>query len=258
VSLFIIAEIGINHNGSLDLARRLIDVAKECGADAVKFQKRTIDLVYSKEFLDGPRVSPWGTTQRAQKEALELSEADYARIDDHCREQRIEWFASAWDLPSQEFLRKFEPRHNKVASAMIAHEDLLEAIASEGKPTFISTGMGTTASLDRAVGIFRAARCPFQLMHCVSAYPMRDADANLAAIPALRARYACQVGYSGHEVGSAVSIAAAGLGISSLERHLTLDRTQYGSDQAASLEPAEFRDLVRSVRRIHVQPGSAR
>lgn len=250
MSLFITAEIGINHNGSLDMAKRLIDAAKHCGADAVKFQKRTIDLVYSTEFLDSPRQSPWGVTQRAQKEGLELDEDDYQQIDDYCREKDIEWFASPWDVKSQEFLQKFDLRHSKVASAMIGYEDLLQAIAADGKHTFISTGMGTISHIDRAVEIFRQAECAFELMHCVSAYPMADEDANLRAIPKLRARYGCDVGYSGHEVGCAVSCGAAALGISSLERHVTLDRAMYGSDQAASIEPPGFRTLVAMVRTI--------
>jgi N-acetylneuraminate synthase len=248
MSIFIIAEAGINHNGSVETAKRLIDVAKDCGADAVKFQKRTIDLVYDEEFLASPRESPWGRTQRAQKEALELSKDDYAQLDAHCRARGIEWFASAWDLQSYEFLRSFDPAHNKVASAMITHVELLESIAADGRHTFISTGMATPANIDRAVGIFRAAGCPFELMHCVSDYPMADEDANLEAIPALRDRYGCDVGYSGHEVGIAISCQAAELGISSLERHITLDPEMYGSDQAASIDPHQLRALVAAVR----------
>ncbi|HSP98139.1 MAG TPA: N-acetylneuraminate synthase family protein [Candidatus Dormibacteraeota bacterium] len=258
MSIFIIAEIGINHNGSLAIAKRLIDVAKDCGADAVKFQKRTIDVVYSSAFLDSPRSSPWGVTQRAQKERLEFNEDDYQQIDAYCAEKGIEWFASAWDLQSHAFLQKFELKHHKVASAMIADEDLLRAIAADGKHTFISTGMSSLSCIDRAVEIFRTANCPFELMHCVSTYPVADEDANLRAIPALRARYGCDVGYSGHEVGLAVSCAAAALGISSLERHITLDRAMYGSDQAASIEPTRFRTLVRALRTIQDAMGDGR
>ena len=255
MSLFLIAEIGINHNGSLDLARRLIDVARDCGADAVKFQKRTIERVYSRAFLDAPRQSPWGTTQRQQKEALELGADEYRAIDAHCRTAGIEWFASAWDLESQRFLQSFDLRFNKVASPMIAHEPLLRAIAADGRHTFISTGMSTLAEIDRAVAMFRAASCPFELMHCVSAYPLADEDANLNAIPALRARYGCEVGYSSHEVGVAVSHGAAALGITSLERHITLDRNMYGSDQSLSLEPPAFRELAQTVRTIQAALG---
>jgi N-acetylneuraminate synthase len=248
MSIFFIAEIGINHNGSVEIAKQLIDVAKDGGADAVKFQKRTIDLVYEEEFLASARESPWGTTQREQKEALELAQDDYAELDAYCGEKSIEWFASAWDIESYEFLRAFDPRHNKVASAMITRVELLEAIAADGRHTFISTGMGTPADIERAVKIFRAAGCPFELMHCVSTYPMADEDANLTAIPALRAEYGCDVGYSGHEVGTGPSREAAAMGISSLERHITLDREIYGSDHAASLEPRELRQLIDDVR----------
>lgn len=253
--IFIIAEIGINHNGSLDIAKQLIDVAKDAGADAVKFQKRTIDLVYSKEFLDSPRESPWGKTQRAQKEGLEFGREEYQEIDRYCREKGIEWFASAWDVESQNFLRQFDLKYNKIASAMIVHEPLLRMVAEEKKHTFISTGMSRVEDIDRAVAIFREAGCPFELMHCISTYPMDDVDANLNRIKTLRERYGCNVGYSGHEVGLAVSYAAAALGITSLERHITLDRAMYGSDQAASVEPAGFRMLVGAVRKIEKAMG---
>ena len=256
MSLYLIAEIGINHNGSLDIAKQLIDVAKDVGADAVKFQKRTIDLVYTKELLDSPRESPWGTTQREQKEGLEFDEEQYAEIDRYCREKEIEWFASAWDLESQKFLRHFDCKYNKIASAMIVYEPLLRMVAEEKRHTFISTGMTDPKHIDRAVEIFRKADCPFELMHCVSTYPMNDEDANLNRILTLRQRYGCKVGYSGHETGLAVSYAAAALGVSSLERHITLDRSMYGSDQSASVEPAGFRQLVGAVRKIEKAMGN--
>jgi N-acetylneuraminate synthase len=255
MSLFIIAEIGINHNGDIDIAKQLIDVAVDAGANAVKFQKRTIDLVYTKEFLDSPRESPWGTTQRHQKEALEFGVDDYQEIDQYCKQRGIAWFASAWDLESQRFLRKFDLKYNKIASAMIVDEKLLREVASEGKYTFISTGMSTIRDIDRAVEIFTNAGCPFELMHCVSTYPMADEDANLYRIVKLRARYGCKVGYSGHEVGLAISYAAVALGATSLERHITLSRAMYGSDQAASVEPAGFRQLVGAVRKIEKALG---
>lgn len=255
MSIFIIAEIGINHNGSLDIAKQLIDVAKDSGADAVKFQKRTIDLVYTKELLESPRKSPWGTTQREQKEGLEFGLEEFKEIDRYCREKGIAWFASAWDLESQKFLRQFNSKYNKIASAMLVYEPLLRMIAEEKKHTFISTGMSKIADLDRVVAIFREADCPFELMHCVSTYPMTDEDANLNRIKALRERYGCNVGYSGHEVGLAVSYAAAALGITSLERHITLDRSMYGSDQSASVEPSGFRMLVGAVRKIEQAMG---
>jgi N-acetylneuraminate synthase len=255
MSIFIIAEIGINHNGDVGIAKQLIDVAKIAGADAVKFQKRTIDLVYSKAMLDSPRESPWGTTQREQKEGLEFGSDEYQEIDRYCKEKGIEWFASAWDLESQKFLRQFDLKYNKIASAMIVYEDLLKEVALEKKHTFISTGMTELEQIDRAVKIFREADCPFELMHCVSTYPMNDEDANLSRIKTLRDRYKCNVGYSGHEVGLAVSYAAAALGITSLERHITIDRAMYGSDQAASVEPIGFIQLVGAVRKIDKAMG---
>jgi N-acetylneuraminate synthase len=255
MSIFVIAEIGINHNGSLDICKQLIDVAVKAGANAVKFQKRTIDLVYTRELLDSHRESPWGTTQRDQKKGLELELEDYQEIDRYCKQQNIAWFASAWDLESQKFLRQFDCKYNKVASAMIVYEDLLREIASEKKHTFISTGMSMTTDIDLAVDIFRELNCPFELMHCVSTYPMDDRDANLRRIKTLRDSYKCNVGYSGHETGLAISYGAVGYGISSLERHITLDRALYGSDQAASLEPVGFTSLIGGIRKIESAHG---
>lgn len=252
---FVIAEIGINHNGSIDIAKQLIDAAKDAGADAVKFQKRTIDLVYTKEMLDSPRESPWGKTQRAQKEGLEFGRDAYSEIGRYCREKGIEWFASAWDLESQKFLRQFNCKYNKIASAMLVYEPMLRMVAEEKKHTFISTGMSKQTDIDRAVAIFGNSDCSFELMHCVSTYPMDDEEANLNRIVALRERYGCDVGYSGHEVGLAVSYAAVALGATSLERHITLDRAMYGSDQAASVEPAGFHMLVGAVRKIKKAMG---
>ena len=253
---FIIAEIGINHNGDLGVAKRLIEVAKVAGCDAVKFQKRTIDRVYTKESLDAPRESPWGTTNRQQKEHLEFGLSEYQAIDVHCKTLGIEWFASAWDLESLAFLERLNPKHHKVASAMIVDETFLRAVAACGKYTFISTGLCTLEDVDRAVAIFREAGCPFELMHCVGTYPMDEAKANLRVIDTLRERYGCPVGYSGHEAGGlAGSCAAAALGITSLERHITLDRTMYGSDQAASVEPMGLMMLVGAVRKIAAAMG---
>ena len=258
MSIFFIAEIGINHNGDIDIAKQLIDVAVQVGADAVKFQKRTLDLVYTQELLDSPRESPWGTTQRQQKQGLEFSLEEYRVISDYCKEKGIEWFASAWDVESQRFLRQFDCKYNKIASAMIVSKDLLQEVASEGKHTFISTGMSSVAHIDQAVEIFRAANCPFELMHCISTYPMDDEDANLNRIQALRDRYQCNVGYSGHEVGLAISYAAAALGITSLERHITLSRAMYGSDQSASVEPMGLKQLVGAVRKIERSMGDGK
>jgi len=255
MAIFFIAEIGINHNGDMSICKELIDVAVDAGCDAVKFQKRDIDRVYTQEFLDSPRESPWGTTQRKQKGGLEFSASEYREIDQYCKDKGIEWFASAWDLNSQDFLREFKLNYNKVASAMIVYEDLLRKIAEEGKHTFISTGMTTYEDIDKAAEIFRSANCSFELMHTVSTYPMKDENANLKMINTLREKYRCNVGYSGHEVGLAVSYAAAALGVTSLERHITLDRAMYGSDQSASVEPAGLRQLVGAVRKIEQAMG---
>lgn len=252
----VIAEIGINHNGDMDIAKKLIEWAALCGCDAVKFQKRTIDKVYTKEYLDGYRGSPWGTTQRDQKEGLEFGQKEYDEIDVYCREQHIKWFASAWDMEALEFLRQYDLPYNKIASAMLTNIEFLEAVAREGKHTFIATGMSTYEEIDKAVEIFTKLQCPFELMHCNSTYPMKNEDANLRVIETLRDRYHCDVGYSGHETGRIVSVAAAALGISSLERHITLDRTMYGSDQAASLEVDDLQRLVKDVRVIEKALGT--
>ena len=253
--MFIIAEIGINHNGDLSIAKELIDVAVDAGCDAVKFQKRTIKEVYSKEVLDSPRQSPWGTTMREQKEGLELGLDEYREIDKYCRKKGMEWLASAWDLKSLEFLRQFDLKYNKIASAMIVDEKFIKAVAAEGKHTFISTGMTTLEGIDKAVEIFRNTNCPFELMHSISTYPMEDEDANLKCIQTLRDRYNCDVGYSGHEVGLAISYGAAALDITSLERHITLNRAMYGSDQAASVEPPGLKQLVSTARKIRAALG---
>ena len=256
MSIFIIAEIGINHNGDMSICKKLIDVAVDAGCDAVKFQKRDINRVYTQEFLDSTRESPWGTTQREQKLGLEFGVDEYEEINQYCQTKNIEWFASAWDLNSQKFLRQFNCRYNKVASAMIVCEELLKMIAEEGKHTFVSTGMTTYADIDKAVDIFQKANCSFELMHTVSTYPMKDEDANLNMINTLRNRYHCDVGYSGHESGLAISYAAAALDITSLERHITLDRAMYGSDQAASVEQGGFQTLVGAIRKIEKAMGN--
>ena len=255
MSIFIIAEIGINHNGDISTCKKLIDAAVSSGCDAVKFQKRDINQVYTSEFLNSYRKSPWGETQREQKAGLEFGAEEYHEIDRYCKENNIEWFASAWDLKSQEFLQQFDCKYNKVASAMIVYEDLLKVIAAEGKYTFISTGMATYDDIQKAVDIFKLENCPFELMHTVSTYPMRDNHANLNLINTLRTKYQCDVGYSGHEVGLAISYAAAACGITSLERHITKDRSMYGSDQSASIEASGLRQLVGAVRKIEEAMG---
>ena len=255
MSVYIIAEIGINHNGDMSICKELIDSAVDAGCDAVKFQKRDINLVYKQDFLDSPRESMWGTTQREQKKGLEFDTAQYNEINKYCIEKEIDWFASAWDLNSQKFLQKFDCKFNKIASAMIVYEDLLKMVAEEGKHTFISTGMTTYDDISKAVKIFRDSNCSFELMHTISTYPMKDENANLKMIETLKEKYKCSVGYSGHESGLAISYAATALGISSLERHITIDRSMYGSDQSASVEPAGFKQLVGAVRKIEVALG---
>lgn len=259
MSLFLIAEVGINHNGSLDLSKQLISAAHRAGFDAVKFQKRTIENIYTKEFLDSPRESPWGNTQRAQKEGLEFSREQYQEIDRYCKELGIAWFASAWDVDAQRFLRDFDHSFNKVASAILGHKPLLREIASEGKKTFISTGMATLDEIDEVVDLFVKAGCPIELMHCNSTYPMKDEDANLNCIPMLRERYGCDVGYSGHETSLIkVCVSAVALGATSLERHITLDRAMYGSDQAASIETHALGNFVEAVRVVPLMLGTGR
>jgi N-acetylneuraminate synthase len=257
--IFLIAEIGINHNGDMSIAKQLIDAASDAGFDAVKFQKRTIDIVYTKGFLDSPRESQWGTTQRAQKEGLEFSAEQYKEIDQYCKSKNVQWAASAWDIEAQKFLQQFNCTFNKVASPMLGHIPLLKLIASEKKRTFISTGMSTLEEIDAVVKIFKDANCPFELMHCNSTYPMKDEDANLLCIPMLRDKYDCEVGYSGHESSLIkVCTAAVALGATSLERHITLDRAMYGSDQAASIETNALHNFVQTVRAIPAVLGSGK
>lgn len=251
MSLYLIAEIGINHNGSMKIAKELIDAASDAGFDAVKFQKRTIDKVYTKEFLDSPRESPWGSTQRDQKMGLEFNHDHYLEISEYCKKKNLDWSASAWDIDAQLFLREFPIAFNKVASAMLGHKPLLKEIASERKKTFISTGMATLDEIDDVVNLFSSANCPFEIMHCNSTYPMPEDDANLLCIPMLKSRYKCDVGYSGHESSLLkICITAAALGASSIERHITLDRAMYGSDQAASIETNALRNFVETIRKV--------
>ena len=213
MSIFIIAEIGINHNGDMKICKQLIDLAVSAGCDAVKFQKRDINSVYSKEFLDTYRESPWGKTQREQKQGLEFNKEDYLEIDNYCKKMNIQWFASAWDLKSQLFLRQFNCKYNKIASAMLVNYELLKLVAEEKKHTFISTGLSTIEDIEKAVNIFKNNNCPFELMHCVSEYPLPTEKANLKMIDKLRQKFQCSVGYSGHEVGLPIAVAAAAMNI---------------------------------------------
>ena len=254
-NIFFIAEIGINHNGDISITKELIKKAKDSGFNSVKFQKRTIDKVYSKELLDQPRESPWGKTQRDQKMGLEFSYDEYLEIDKYCKSLNIDWFASAWDVESVIFLDQFDLKYHKIASPMIVDINFLEEVAKRNLHTFISTGMSTVENIDKAVDIFKSKNCSFELMHCVSTYPLKAEDANLKTISSLMKKYNCNVGYSGHENGVAVSIVAATLGITSLERHVTLDRTMYGSDQAASLEPRGMMDMITGIKKALLAIG---
>jgi len=254
-SVYITAEIGINHNGDLEIAKKLIKKSKEIGIDAVKFQKRTIDKVYSDEILNKYRESPWGTTQREQKIGLEFKEDQYDEIDRYCKEVGIDWYASAWDIDSQIFLQKYNLPVNKVASAMATNIDFIKFVADENKPTFASTGMCTIEEIDSLVSIFKDANCPLVLMHTNSEYPSPEENLNLSMIKTLGDMYDLNIGYSGHEPSVSPSLMAVCLGAVAVERHLTLDRTLYGSDQAASLEPKGFNSLVEMINKFNIVYG---
>ena len=256
MNIYLIAEIGINHNGDLELAKKLIKESSDAGFDAVKFQKRTVDKVYSKELLSAPRESPWGKTQRDQKEGLEFDFKEYVIIDKYCKELGIDWSASAWDEDSQLFLRKFDRKFNKIASAMLGHKPVLNIVADEKIKTFISTGMSNLEEIDEAVNIFIKKNCPFELMYCNSSYPMKEEEANLSCISTLKKRYNCNVGYSGHEASLLkVCITAVVLGATSIERHITLDRSMYGSDQAASIEYQHLKSFVTAIKTVPILLG---
>ncbi len=254
-SCFLVGEIGINHNGNLNFAKKLINEAKIAGFDAVKFQKRDINVVYSQDYLNESRKSPWGNTQRVQKEALELSLSDYWEIDNYCKELDIDWFVSCWDINSQIEMRVFSTKWNKVASAMATNIPFLEVVASEKKHTFVSTGMTSLEEIEKCINIFNKYDCPITLLHTVSTYPAEEADLNLNCITTLKERFNLPVGYSGHETGVSPSIMAAVLGSVVIERHITLDRAMYGSDQAASLEPQGMRNLCSTIRKVNICLG---
>ncbi len=247
--IYIIAEAGINHNGDIELAKELISNAANIGCDAIKFQKRNIDKVYTQEFLSEPRTSPWGETQRDQKLGLEFNEAEYMELLHFAKSLDIDFSASAWDLDSLLFIESLQPAFHKVASAFITNEDFLRRVASFRRPTFVSTGMCQLENIDNAVRIFKENDCPFMLMHSVSVYPSKLESLNMRLISTLATRYSKPVGYSGHESSVSPTLCAAALGAKAIERHFTLDRTMYGSDQAASLEPDGFRRLVAGLRK---------
>ncbi|MDE7312489.1 MAG: N-acetylneuraminate synthase family protein [Eubacterium sp.] len=253
---FITAEIGINHNGDLDLAKKLIDMAVTAGCDAVKFRKRTIEKNYTKEYLDEVEESPWGHTRRARVEALEFRKEEYDAIDAYCEKKGILWYASAYDTQAEAFLQQYHLKYKKIASAMLTNTELLEMVAQEGQYTFIATGMSTYEEIGHAVEIFRKYNCPFELMHCISTYPMVSMDANLRMIHTLSERYGCKVGYSGHEIGTLVSTCAVAMGATSVERHITLNKTMYGFEQKASVDPVELWQLVKNIRETEMIMGT--
>jgi N-acetylneuraminate synthase len=250
---FIVAEIGINHNGDLETARRLIAAAHEAGCDAVKFQKRTVDVVYTPEELARPRESPYGTTNGDLKWSLEFEHEAYAEIDRFCRDLGIMWFASCWDEGSVDFIEQFDPPCYKIASASLTDDNLLCHHRAKGKPIILSTGMSSLEQVDHAVSVLGSD--DLIILQCTSTYPSRLDELNLRVISRLSERYHVPIGYSGHEVGLYTSLAAVVLGACVIERHLTLDRSMWGSDQAASVEPQGIRRLVRDVRDVEVALG---
>ncbi len=245
---FIVAEIGINHNGSLKMAKSLISMAVECGCDAVKFQKRTVDVVYTKEELAKERKSVFGNTNGDLKRGLEFGEEEYTQIDSYCKEKGIMWFASCWDEGAVDFIDKFNPPCYKIASASLTDDNLLIHTKSKGKPILLSTGMSTMDEIRHAVNILGEDN--LIIYHCTSTYPSNSDEQNLKVITALKETFSCPVGFSGHERGLAPSLIAVVLGACSVERHITLDRTNWGSDQAASLEKNGLQHLVRDIRNV--------
>jgi len=250
---YVIAEIGINHNGDLDLAKRLISIAHAAGCDAVKFQKRTIEVVYTAEELAKPRESPFGETNGDLKRGLEFGADQYGEIAAYCRALKMPWFVSCWDEASVEFVARFDVPCYKIASASLTDDALLRHTRATGKPIMLSTGMSTLAEIDHAVEVLGSD--DLVLLHTVSTYPARYDELNLRGIQTLAARYGVPVGYSGHETGIPSSVAAVALGASCIERHITVDRALWGSDQAASLEPNGISRLVRDIRLVEQAMG---
>jgi len=250
---FIIAEIGINHNGSIDLAKKLIDEAKNAGCDAVKFQKRTVDVVYTKEELAKERITPLGRTNGDLKRGLEFNYSQYKEIDEYCRKRKIMWFASCWDEGSVDFMEQFNPPCYKIASASLTDDNLLKHTKNTGKPIILSTGMSTMEQIEHAVGILGEDN--LVLMHATSTYPTAQNELNLQVILTLMDKFSCPVGFSGHERGLAPSLMAVTIGADAIERHITLDRTTWGSDHAASLEPQGITRLVRDIRQVPIVMG---
>lgn len=254
--IYIIAECGLNHNGDIELAKKMIDMAIESGCDAVKFQKRNPDVSVPDRFKDHMRETPWGyITYYEYKKHIELGREEYDEIDRYCEEKKIDWFASAWDVDSLKFLEKYDMKYNKIPSALATHLSFVQEVAKQGKKTFISTGMCTLDDIDAVVEIFNGDKCPFVLNHCISTYPASYEDLNLRVIKTLKERYSCEVGYSAHEVDILPSILAVILGATYIERHITLDRAMYGTDQSASLEKRGLELLVRDTHFIDILLG---
>lgn len=250
---FVIAEIGINHNGDVSIVRKLISAALLAGCDAVKFQKRTIDVVYTPKELDKPRESPFGTTNRDLKQGLEFGYEEYKTIDEYCKAHNILWFASCWDETSVDFIEQFDPLCYKIASASLTDDNLLRYHRQYKRPILLSTGMSTLEQIDHAVKVLGTD--DLIILHCTSTYPANVQELNLKAIHMLKERYKVPVGYSGHEVGLNTTVAASVLGACMIERHITLDRAMWGSDQAASVEPHGFAKLVRDIHVIETAMG---
>ena len=255
--IYFVAEIGINHNGDLNTAKEMINIAKISGCDAVKFQKRNLEIVYGSKFLSEPRESPWGKTQGDQKRQLEFDENEYAELFEYTKSLGLDFSVSAWDEDSLNFLDSLNLDFQKVPSALVTHSAFLNKVAERKKITLLSLGMCNWDIADKAIEIFDSNGCPVIPMHCVSTYPAKESELNLSQITVMQDRYSRVVGYSGHETSVSPSIVAAALGARVIERHITIDRAMYGSDQAASLEPPALQRLVGSLRKLPELFGTA-
>ncbi len=255
----VIAEIGINHNGDLSLAKKMMKLAKDCQCDYVKFQKRTPDITTPESKKNVIRETPWGKmTYLEYKIKTEFGLEEYSEINEYSKKIGIGWFASAWDIESLNFLKKFRTKYNKIASAMITNLSFLNEVAKQKKTTFISTGMSTYKDIDNAVKIFKKNKCKFIIMHSVSSYPCKEEDLNLSLIPILKNKYKCEIGYSGHESSVSPTIGACYLGANYIERHITLDRAMWGTDQAASLGPQGLKNLTSMINKINIILGDGK
>lgn len=252
--VYVIAEIGLNHNGDVKVAKQLVDAAALAGCDAVKFQKRTPELCVPPEQRDIQRETPWGTMSYMDyRYRVEFDADQYGEVDRYCKEKGIAWFASCWDEPSVDFIEQFDPPCYKMASASLTDDALLKHTVATGKPMILSTGMSSLDEVEKAVALFDIDK--LIVLHATSTYPCKPEELNLRVIPAFRAKFDCPIGYSGHEVGLQTTLAAVTLGACVVERHITLDRAMWGSDQAASIEPSGFHRLVRDIRVIEQAMG---